>query len=58
MAKLAGQNVIIQMFKAVPSDSSDDIIILDDEDFKILKEAIVTMIDDSSIVVEIFSNNE
>lgn len=53
MAKLASQNVVIQLSKAVSDDDPETLEVLNDETITSIKEIVSELIEDKSIVIEI-----
>lgn len=53
MAKLATQNIVIQLSKAVKNDADEEITVLDEEAIKQLTEAAEALAGDENVVVEV-----
>lgn len=53
MAKLATQNIVIQISRAVPDSHDDQIAVLDQESIDQLREAVEALAGDQNVVVEL-----
>lgn len=56
MAKLANQNIVIQISKAVKDSDSDTIIILDADTVSQLEAVVSELVGDDSAIVEVLSD--
>lgn len=57
MAKIASQNIIIQISKAVSNSASSEITLLDNDIIQQLQETIEALISDNNVVVELISDD-
>lgn len=55
MAKLASQNIVVQLSKAVSDDEPDSVKVLNEETVSNIKEVVSELIDDNSVVVEVYT---
>lgn len=56
MAKLANQNIVIQISKAVKDSDSDTISILDTDTISQLEAVVSELVNDNSVVIEVLSD--
>lgn len=55
MAKIATQNIVIQLSKAVGNSHSDEIAVLDSETIAQLEAVVSELVGDDSVIVEVLS---
>lgn len=57
MAKLASQNIVIQLSRAVSNGDSDRLEILDSETLAQLGAVVSQLVDDSAVIVDVLSDD-
>lgn len=57
MAKLASQNIVIQLSKAVSNSDSDELSVLDAETVAQLEAVISELVNDSAVIVDVLSDD-